>query len=1426
MIKEKNAYLERVDFSKIKSVFAMPDLLDIQRGSYNEYLQMDLLPEERKEIGLQAAFKDVFPISDFKETTELEFLSYSIGNWECKCGRLKGVENSRAKCSACGTYLPADIEITEKEICPYCGAARKIELSLCEHCGDRVGLKMKYTSQECIQKGYTYSVPLKLKVQLVSWEKDAATKTKRLKHIKQQEVYFGDIPLMSEKGTFIFNGIERVVVSQLQRSPGVFFRQAENKGFYIGKIIPYRGAWVEFEYDAKNNLYVRLDRKKKFLATVFLRALGFGSDEDIIRLFHKTYRVIPEEGKLYWEVSDNLAGKSSAEDVSAAGSRKVLLQARKKIAPEDITALRNAGITRVPIAKKDLQGAYSMVGIKGKVRVNEEISEVQIDLLAGRAEPFEVFFPEEDKAGMIIVNTLKKDLRKDTNQALGEIYRKLRPGEPHTMESAHNLFHNLFFNPQKYNFSRIGRLKFNIKLGLKTSLEDKTLSPLDYIEVIKYLLNLRHGEGAIDDIDHLGNRRVRSVGELVENAFRIGLTRMERTIKEKMTVTADLAAAMPQDLINSKPVIAALKEFFGSSQLSQFMDQINSLAEITHKRRLSALGPGGLSRDRAGFEVRDIQSSHYGRICPVETPEGPNIGLISSLSCYARVNSYGFLETPYRKVRNGKIIDSVKVIHPGSTSYKVGEIVEQDDMVKTLEAFKTQKGKQMPVLEPHCWYLTAWEEEQYAIAQANADVDEKGRFTQDLVSAREAGNSKFIPREKIDYIDVSPKQLVSLSAALIPFLEHDDANRALMGSNMQRQAVPLLRPEAPLIGTGIEHLVAKGSGDVIVCKRSGVVEFVDAERILIRVDEKENARDYEVGTDLYTMIKFLRTNQNTCVNHRPIVRRGDRVERGQVLADSSCSDRGELALGRNVLCAFMPWRGYNYEDAIIVSEKLIKQDIFSSIHIVEETIEARDTKLGPEEITRDIPNVPENLLRNLDENGIVRIGAQVKSGDILVGKVAPKGETQLSPEEKLLKAIFGEKALDVKDASLYCSPGVEGTIIDVRIFSRRGTEKGPRAKAIEKDEISTMKRNLDDEISILEAERWRKIKALLKGEIVEKAQKIGSLSLEKGAKLTERILDALTEDEALKIKLGENAERDKKIKDLDKKVKRQIEADKAIFKEKADNLKKGDELAPGVIQAIKVFIAMKRKLSVGDKVSGRHGNKGIIARITPEEDMPRLPDGTPVEIVLNPLGVPSRMNVGQILETHAGWAAKALGLWFATAVFDGASENEIKELLKKAGLPESGKSVLFDGVTGEPLDQEITVGYIYMMKLYHLVDDKIHARSTGPYSLITQQPLGGKAQFGGQRFGEMEVWALEAYGAAFTLQELLTVKSDDVEGRAKIYEAIVKGDLDFSPGLPESVNVLIRELQSLCLNVELEKGEKDEVLPWGIAVPQTVKGDA
>ncbi|MBU4495481.1 MAG: DNA-directed RNA polymerase subunit beta [Acidobacteria bacterium] len=1423
-----NIYRQREDFSKISSVFPMPDLLDIQRLSYREFLQMKMLPEERKDIGLHAAFKDIFPISDFKETTQLDFISYSIGNWECKCGRLKGVENSRRRCGGCGTLLQPDSDLADTEICPYCSVIGKIELPVCEHCGDRVNLKMKYSPMECLQKGYTYSVPLRIKVRLISWERDPATKAKRLKHIKEQEVYFGDIPLMTDKGTFIFNGIERVIVSQLQRSPGVFFRPGEHKGLHVGKIIPYRGAWVEFEYDAKELLYVRLDRKKKFLISVFLRALGFGATPDILRIFYTSHKIMPVGGKLNWEVNDHLLGKTVSEDVVSASSKDVILKANKKITREALEAFKQKKIEKVLLAEKEFKKAYALTGIEGVTKPNDEITDLQFDQLAGQSEPFEIFFPEHSKntAGFVIVNTLKKDVCKDTNQALAEIYRKLRPGEPHTMESAHTLFRNLFYNPQKYNFSRIGRLKMNIKLNLETSLDDKTLKPQDFVEVIRYLLGLRVGAGSVDDIDHLGNRRVRSIGELVENAFRIGLTRMERTVKEKMTISQDLASAMPQDLINSKPVIAALKEFFGSSQLSQFMDQINSLAELTHKRRLSALGPGGLSRERAGFEVRDIQNSHYGRICPIETPEGPNIGLISSLSCYAKVNEFGFIETPYRKVEKGRVLDFIRILHSGKSSFKVGEVIEREVLDKEIGKMTKAGKKQMPVVEPFCFYLTAWEEEKFNIAQANAIVDEKGFFTKDLISARQMGNFKLIPKDLINYIDVSPKQLVSLSASLIPFLEHDDANRALMGSNMQRQAVPLLRPEAPRVGTGIEHLVAKGSGDVITCRRSGVVEFVDAERILVRVDESGNGGSgVDVGTDLYLLIKFLRTNQNTCLTHRPIVRKGDAVIAGQILADSSCTDNGELSLGRNVFCAFMPWRGYNFEDAIVVSEKLIKDDIFTSLHIVEETIEARDTKLGPEEITRDIPNVPENLLRNLDESGIVRIGAHVKSGDILVGKVAPKGETQLSPEEKLLKAIFGEKALDVKDASLYCSPGIEGTVIDVRIFSRRGIEKEMRAKSIEQDEIAKMKRNLDDENSILEGEKNRRIRVILNGETLDKEFKSGEMTLKAGTKLTTKILSQVTDKDIPKLKLKANAEREKKIKDIDIKVKRQIEALKGIHKDKVDILKKGDELSPGVIQVIKVYIAMKRKLSVGDKVSGRHGNKGIIAKIVPEEDMPRLPNGSPVEIVLNPLGVPSRMNVGQILETHLGWAAKELDLWISTPVFDGISEKEIKGLLVKAGLPESGKVPLFDGISGELFDQEVTVGVIYIMKLYHLVDDKIHARSTGPYSLITQQPLGGKAQFGGQRFGEMEVWALEAYGAAYTLQEVLTAKSDDVEGRAKIYESIVKGDLDFKPGLPESVNVLIRELQSLCLNFELEKAEKEDVLPWGIDVPQILKGD-
>lgn len=1418
-------YRKRLDFSKMESTFPMPDLLAIQKQSYADFLQMDLLPEERKDVGLQAAFKDIFPVSDFKETTQLDFIHYSIGNWECKCGRLKGVENARRKCEGCDTLLPPDVELTEKEICPYCGSMKKIVVPLCDFCGDNVNLKLKYLPNECLQKGYTFSVPLRIKVRLISWEKDPTTKVKRLKHIKEQEVYFGDIPLMTEKGTFIFNGIERVVVSQLQRSPGVFFRPGDSKGFFIGKIIPYRGAWVEFEYDSKNIMYARLDRKKKFLATVFLRALGFGSDAEILRLFFKVFGIVPEDGNIYWEVSEDLIGKVIGKEIIDPSSKKVIFRSGKKIKKEDLAVLEKHKIDKVILSKKEFHGAVSVSSVPDVLERFEQLEEDKLEKLSATTDPFEIFYPGENEFADLILYTLKKDSSTDSNKALGEIYKKLRPGEPHTLESAHSLFRNLFFNQQKYNFSRIGRLKMNIKLGMETSLEEKTLTPLDFIEVIKYLIRLRGGEGSVDDIDHLGNRRVRSVGELVENAFRIGLTRMERTIKEKMTVATDLASAMPQDLINSKPVIAALKEFFGSSQLSQFMDQINSLAEVTHKRRLSALGPGGLSRERAGFEVRDIQGSHYGRICPIETPEGPNIGLISSLSSYARVNEFGFIETPYRKVTNGNVIDYIKILHPGNSSFKVGEVVEKRELEKATAKEKKSNKKQLPVAEPYCFYLTAWEEEKYNIAQANDPVDEQGKFINEMVSARQAGNFKTLPREQIDYLDVSPKQLVSLSTSLIPFLEHDDANRALMGSNMQRQAVPLLKPEAPLVGTGLEHLVAKGSGDVIICKRPGVVEFVDADRILIRVDEKDEAKKHVVGTDLYILTKFLRTNQNTCLTHRPIVRKGDRVVEGQVLADSSCTDLGELSLGRNVLCAFMPWRGYNFEDAIIVSEKLIKEDIFTSIHIVEESLEARDTKLGPEEITIDIPNVPENLLRNLDENGIVRIGAHVKSGDILVGKVAPKGETQLSPEEKLLKAIFGEKALDVKDASLYCSPGIEGTVIDVRIFSRRGTDKGPRAKAIEGDEITRMKRNLDDETSILETEKWRRIKNILKNESLTKDQKIGNISLKKGSKLSEAVLEKLGPQNLAKLKLKSDAKRENEVKDIEKKVNRQIEALRAGVKEKIDILKKGDELTPGVIQVIKTYISMKRKLSVGDKVSGRHGNKGIIAKIVPEEDMPRLPDGTPVEIVLNPLGVPSRMNVGQILETHLGWASRNLGLWIATPVFDGISEAEIKKLLKKAELPESGKLPLYDGITGEFLDHKVTVGYIYIMKLYHLVDDKIHARSTGPYSLITQQPLGGKAQFGGQRFGEMEVWALEAYGAAYTLQELLTAKSDDVEGRAKIYEAIVKGDLDFTPGLPESVNVLIRELQSLCLNVELEKTEKEEILPWGIDVPQILEGD-
>jgi DNA-directed RNA polymerase subunit beta len=978
----------------------------------------------------------------------------------------------------------------------------------------------------------------------------------------------------------------------------------------------------------------------------------------------------------------------------------------------------------------------------------------------------------------------------------------------------------MFFNPQKYDFSRVGRLKLNTKLGLEGSLDQRLLEPKDFFEVIKYLLKLQKNIGNVDDIDHLGNRRVRSVGELLENQFRIGLVRMERAIKEKMSVYQEMATAMPHDLINAKPVMAAVREFFGSSQLSQFMDQTNPLSEITHKRRLSALGPGGLSRERAGFEVRDVHPTHYGRICPIETPEGPNIGLISSLSCYARINEYGFIESPYKKVENGRVVDHVQVTVTGDTSFSVGELVELSALGKESE--KTRKaGKRTAESDPYAFYLSAWEEDQHVIAQANAKVDDKGSLLADRINCRLAGSTILAPREQVAYIDVSPKQLVSVAASLIPFLENDDANRALMGSNMQRQAVPLLRAEAPIVGTGMEYVTARDSGAVVVCRRGGIVDSVDSRRIIVRIQgEGTGRRAKEIGADIYNLTKFKRSNQNTCMNQRPIVKVGDRVDKGQVIADGPSTDRGELALGRNVLVAFMPWRGYNFEDAILVSEKLVKDDAYTSIHIEQFDTEARDTKLGPEEITRDIPNVSEGFLANLDESGIIRIGAYVKPGDILVGKVTPKGETQLTPEEKLLRAIFGEKAGDVRDASLTCPPGIEGIVVDVKIFSRKGVEKDERAKAIEAEEVAMLEKNLNDEIRILKEERNKRVIERLSGStLIEDLvnPRTGEEILAKKTKLTKEILRGLRPAYLGLLETDITADTLDEIQEIEDKTERQIEVLKALFDERMNRLQKGDELPPGVIKMVKVYVAMKRKLSVGDKMAGRHGNKGVIAKIVPEEDLPYLPDGTPVEIILNPLGVPSRMNVGQILETHLGWAGRMLGLHFATPVFDGASEGQIKELLKQTNdklttdgelqpnVLQGGKTALSDGRNGEPFEQHVTVGYIYMLKLSHLVDDKMHARSIGPYSLITQQPLGGKAQFGGQRFGEMEVWALEAYGAAHTLQELLTAKSDDVYGRAKIYEAIVKGDTSFAPGLPESFNLLIRELQSLCLDVELLK---------------------
>ena len=1379
----KNVYRERIDFSKILTTVPIPDLIEIQRKSFERFLQMDWMPGDRDDAGLQSVFKSVFPISDFRENSSLEFLDYSVGNWE----------------------PVADVPGVQYHV------VREVD-------GKRFGLKLKYDVEECQERGMTYAVQLKVTIRLVVWNKDPETGVKTIRDIKEQEVYFGDIPLMTDGGTFIINGTERVIVSQLHRSPGAFFH-SEDKSSFVAQIIPYRGSWVEFEYDAKNLLYIRIDRKRKFLATVFLRALGLQSSDEIIRAFYVVDRIATNGTALKWSLSDSLKGKKVGLDIEVPGT-DLVVKKDKKLTRAAIDGLRQAGVETVEVAESEVEGAFTVTDIvdpeTGEVilEANEEITP-RIVLMAQekKVEAIEVFFPEKDKVGPVLSTTLKKDATRTHEEALIEIYRRLRPGDPPTLDSSRSLFEGMFFNAQKYDFSRVGRLKLNTKLGLETPLDEKVLNPQDFYEVIRYLLTLRGNPSNVDDIDHLGNRRVRSVGELLENQFRIGLVRMERAIKEKMSVYQEMATAMPHDLINAKPVMAAIREFFGSSQLSQFMDQTNPLSEITHKRRLSALGPGGLSRERAGFEVRDVHPTHYGRICPIETPEGPNIGLISSLSCYARINEFGFIESPYRKVKNGRAVDFVCITDAGGTKYQVGDIVEMAE-VESENASLSRK-KRAAEFEPHPFYLSAWEEDRYVIAQANARLDEDGNLIDDRISSRQAGDFLLSPRENIEFIDVSPKQLVSVAASLIPFLENDDANRALMGSNMQRQAVPLLQARAPFVGTGMEYITARDSGAVVTAKRGGSVDYVDSRRIVVRVDSEHiESLDLsnQLGADIYNMTKFRRSNQNTCINQRPIVRVGQKVETGQVLADGPCTELGELALGRNVLVAFMPWRGYNFEDAILVSERMVRDDYYTSIHIEEFEIESRDTKLGPEEITRDIPNVSEGFLNDLDESGIIRIGAYVKPSDILVGKVTPKGETQLTPEEKLLRAIFGEKAGDVRDASLLCPPGIEGIVVAVKIFSRKGIDKDERAKAIESEDLEMLEKNLKDEIRILHDEVKKRLLPMLSGQSLaaDLHNDVGSERLlEQGAVLSEDTIAALSYSdlERARIKTGDS-NLENELKKIEDRTDQQVEAIRQLFEEKKEKISRGDELPPGVIKMVKVFVAMKRKLSVGDKMAGRHGNKGVIARILPEEDMPHLPDGTPVEIVLNPLGVPSRMNVGQILETHLGWAAQALGLHFATPVFDGAGEAEIKKWLVKAGLPKSGKTMLRDGMTGEEFEQNVTVGYIYMLKLSHLVDDKIHARSIGPYSLITQQPLGGKAQFGGQRFGEMEVWALEAYGAAHILQELLTAKSDDVTGRAKIYEAIVKGDASFTPGLPESFNVLIRELQALCLDVDLIKTKK------------------
>ncbi len=1432
-MQKKNKYIERISFSRIDSPIEIPDLLEIQKKSYKTFLQIDELPERRKNIGIQAAFKSIFPISDFKENAIIDFDSYTLGDWACKCGTLEGIENAKPYCTACGSLIPPPEDPEAETVCPECVSLNTIRYKTCPRCGDRVRLKIKNTPEEAMDKGFDYSIPLKVRLRLALYSDDKKGE-RAIKDVKEQEIFFGEIPFITDRGTFIINGTERVVVSQLQRSPGVYFLPGKSRGEYTAKIIPARGAWIELE-EKLNLLQVRLDKKtKRINVTTFLKAMGLSDDLEILKRFYTILEAKVENGSFYFKLSRLLRdGKLTAPVVDASG--KELLPEGTKLLIKHIHDLEKAGVEYIPVDIETLEDIYSASDIPDIIRFNEAINANHIKKLRKQDLQFLVFFPEheEEPYGPMMAYTLRKDKKKkeveisekvviqsesdseekvskNQGDAYIEVFKKMRPGEPVTLEGSKKFFENLIKDSRRYDLSSVGRLKLNIKLGRKQDHdhEEMVLTIDDMIEILRYFLKLktdRTGKMKVDDIDHLANRRIRAVGELVENAFRIGLMRLEKIIRERITNAIDISVMLPRELLNTKPVFAALKEFFGTSQLSQFMDQTNALAETTHKRRISALGPGGLNRDRAGFEVRDVHSSHYGRLCPIETPEGPNIGLISSLTTFARVNEYGFIETPFKKVENGQVQNYFRIVYPAQSRFKYQEIVKESDLLSEMDNLKRAK-KELPRFEYHPFYLTAWEEEGFIIAQANAKIDDKGKFVNKRVNARKGSDTVLADPMEINYMDISPKQIVSVSASLIPFLEHDDANRALMGSNMQRQAVPLVNPETPIVATGMEHQLVKDSGCVVVCKRSGTVVNADAERIIVRVDGADRHDDFtDISADLYELKKFRRSNQNTLINQRPLVHVGERVRAGQVLADGPASHKGEMALGRNILAAFMPWRGYNYEDAIILSENLVKGSVFNSIYIVEETVEARETKLGKEDITRDIPGVSEQVLRNLDENGIVRIGATVKPGEILVGKVSPKGETQLSPEEKLLRAIFGEQASEIKDTSLYCPPGVEGTVIDVKIFTRRGLDKDNRALEIDDMETRKLKRNFEDEKRILLSDQMLKIRNLLIGKKTVGTIALDSMKIAAGEALTEKHLESFSEKKLKAIRAGLDAETIEKIDDVESKIRIHIEALQKELDEKIAQMKKGDEFSPGIIKIIKVLIAVNRKISVGDKMAGRHGNKGVVAKILPQEDMPFLEDGTPVEIILNPLGVPSRMNVGQIYELILGWAGKALGIHFETAVFDGASEQNVQDHLIKAGLPSDGKVDLYDGITGEKFNNKVTVGYMYIMKLEHMVDDKIHARSTGPYSLITQQPLGGKAQFGGQRVGEMEVWAFEAYGAAHILQEILTIKSDNISGRNEIYSAIVKGTMDFNPGLPESFNVLLKELKSLALNVELVK---------------------